>query len=385
MALAQKTKARWARAPLKRVKGVALPSISINHSWRRGFKSGRVFMEAESFGSGEQQYCEVEIQKCITAIMFDWNDIKYFLAVARCGSTLAAAKSLDVNQSTVHRRIQELETELACELMTRHPTGYRLTELGEYIRAYAERLEAAATDFERAVSAQSSETRGTVKVTCPEALGARLIGARLIDKFNARYPDVRIEFVMSDKIIELGTGEADIAIRAKRPVETTLVGRKIADSPWAVYASRSYVARHGSINDPTQIDGHSVVMFSGALSDHHAARWIKSVAPNAHVAARANSLAALLPSVRSGAGIAPMPTIVGENERDFVRVLDLGPEMATPFYLLTHRDLRRTPRIRAFFDFIIEHLNEVRPLLSPGYSRTKPKRGATGVRKTSRD
>jgi DNA-binding transcriptional LysR family regulator len=313
--------------------------------------------------------------------MFDWNDLKYFLAVASAGSTLAAAKSLRVNQSTVHRRLQELERRLGCELVRRHPTGYRLTELGEYVRAHATRVEAAAADFERSVSAKSSETRGTVKVTCPEALGSRLIGARLIEKFNARYPDVRIEFVMSDSILELGTGEADIAIRAKRPEEGALVGRKIADSPWAVYASRSYVAEHGKISDPAQIDRHSVVMFSGALSDHHAVRWIKSVAPNAHVAARANSLAALLPSVKSGAGLAPMPVIVGEMEADLVRVLDLGADMGTPFYLLTHRDLRRTPRIRAFFDFIIEHLDEVRPLLSPG-EQYRSKRGPRRARRT---
>lgn len=296
--------------------------------------------------------------------MFDWNDLKFFLAVARSGSTLSAAKLLRVNQSTVHRRIQELERRLGTEIVRRHPTGYRLTELGEYVLAYATQVEAAAMDFGRAVTAKSNETSGTVKVTCQEALGPRLIAARLIEKFNARYPDVRVEFVMSDTILELGTGEADIAIRAKRPEKGALVGRKIAESPWAVYASRSYVARHGRIDDPAQLDRHSVVIFSGPLRDHHAVRWIKSVAPNAHVAARANSLAALLPSVRSGAGIALMPTIVGENEKDLMRMLNLGPEMATPFYLLTHRDLRRTPRIRAFFDFIIDHLDEVRPLLS---------------------
>lgn len=321
--------------------------------------------------------------------MFDWNDLKYFLAVARSGSTLSAAKSLRVNQSTVHRRLGELERQLRCELVRRHPTGYRLTELGEYVHAYATRLEAAAADFERAVSAQSNETRGTVKVTCPEVVGSRLIGARLIEKFNARYPDVRIEFIMSDRILELGTGEADIAIRAKRPLETELVGRKIADSPWAVYASQSYVARHGTIENAAQIDRHSVVMFSGALSDHHAAQWIKSVAPKAHVAARANSVAGLLPSVKSGAGLAPMPTIVGDSEPDLVRVLNLGQEMATPFYLLTHRDLRRTPRIRALFDFIIEHIDEVRPLLSPTHSgpigRTQSERGTVRGRKTSRN
>jgi len=114
----------------------------------------------------------------------------------------------------------------------------------------------------------------------------------------------------------------------------------------------------------------SVVMFAGALSDHHAAQWLRSVAPKAHVAARADSLAALLLAVKSGAGIAPMPIIVGQNEKDLVHILDLGPEMSTPFYLLMHQDMRRTPRVRAFFDFVIEHLAIIRPLLAPAQSAT---------------
>ncbi len=312
--------------------------------------------------------------------MFDWSDLKYFVAITRAGSTLAAAKSLRVNQSTVHRRLQELEKQLGCELVRRHPTGYRLTEMGEYMRAHAMRVEAAIADFERAVSAKSNETRGTVKITCPEALGARLIGARLIEKFNARYPDVRLEFVMSDKILELGSGEADIAIRTRRPTENALIGRKIADSPWALYASKSYVARYGRIENANQIDGRSVVVLDGALRDHPAAKWLKTVAPNAHVAARADSIAALLPSVKSGAGIALMPARVGENEKDLVRILDIRAEMVAPVYLLTHRDLRRTPRVRAFFDFIIEHLEEVRSIISPGSARSSSKRGARSVR-----
>jgi DNA-binding transcriptional LysR family regulator len=312
--------------------------------------------------------------------MFDWNDLKYFLAVARAGSTLAAAKSLRVNQSTVHRRLQELEKQLGCELVRRHPTGYRLTEMGEYMRAHAMRVETTIADFERAVSAKSNETRGTVKVTCPEALGARLIGGRLIEKFNSRYPDLKIEFVMSDKILELGSGEADIAIRTRRPTENALIGRKIADSPWALYASKSYVARYGTIENADQIDGRSVVILDGALSDHPAMKWLKTVAPNAHVAARADSIAALLPSVKSGAGIALMPARVGENERDLVRILDIRAEMVAPVYLLTHRDLRRTPRVRAFFDFIIEHLEEVRSIVSSGAARSSLKHGARRAR-----
>lgn len=300
--------------------------------------------------------------------MFDWNDLKYFLAVARTGSTLAAARSLKVNQSTVHRRLQELEKRLGCALTRRHPTGYRLTKLGDDVLAHATRIEEAVAGLERAVSAGAAELKGTVRVTCPEALAPRLIGAGVIERFHERYPELRIEFVMSDKILDLGS-EAEIAIRAERPHDNALFGRKIADSPWALYAGRAYIERCDGARIPKDLDGHSVVIFTGALNDHQAMHWLRSVAPKARIAARASSLPALLMSVKSGAGLAPIPMIVGENESELVRVFTLPANMATPFYLLTHQDLRSTPRVRAFFDYVIEHLDEIRPLLTPTASR----------------
>jgi DNA-binding transcriptional LysR family regulator len=296
--------------------------------------------------------------------MFDWNDLKYFLAVARTGSTLAAARSLKVNQSMVHRRLQELEKRLGCALTKRHSTGYRLTKLGDRVLAHAAQIEDAISGLERAVSAGAEGLKGAVRLTCPEALAPRLIGAGVIDRFHKRYPEIRVEFVMSDKVLDLGS-EADIAIRAERPRDNALFGRKVADSPWALYASRSYIERCGDVKSPKDLDGHSVVIFTGALNDHQAMRWLRSVAPKARIAARASSLPALLMSVKSGAGLAPIPMIVGENESELVRILTLAADMATPFYLLMHQDLRGTPRVRAFFDYVIEQLDEIRPLLTP--------------------
>ena len=317
--------------------------------------------------------------------MFDWSDLKYFLAVARTGSTLAAAKSLGVNQSTVHRRLQELEKRLGCQLVKRHPTGYRLTELGEQLVSHAENVEDAVAAFERRVSASSKEARGTVKVTCPAAVGARLIRSHLIEKLKMRYPTLRVEFAMSDITLDLAKGEADIAIRGKIPTDDALFGRKIADSQWAVYASRSYVARHGGIARAEDINGHAVVMFSGELRDHQSARWLKSVAPKATVAAHGSNLTALLMAVKSGAGLASMPLIVGEHEKDLVRVFGPVPEMATPFYLLMHQDMRRTPRVRAVFNFLIEQLPMIRPLLAceseqRQAGKSRPRRTAVGQR-----
>ena len=116
--------------------------------------------------------------------MFDWNDLRHFLAVARHGSTLAAAKALGVNQSTVHRRMCELERRLGRRLVERHPTGYRLTEVGEDLRPLAERMETAAQDFERRAASSDADLIGTVRVTCPETVGYRMMKTSLLDAFQ---------------------------------------------------------------------------------------------------------------------------------------------------------------------------------------------------------
>jgi len=298
--------------------------------------------------------------------MFDWDDLRYFLAVARHGSTLAAAKALGVNQSTVHRRLMALEARIGQTLTRRHPTGYRLTEVGQALHPHVERIEEAVASFERQLAASEQALTGTIRVTCPEPLVGRITQSPLLDLFQARYPGLRVEFVMSDRFLDLSKGEADVAIRAGDLVDDVLVCRKLSDSPWALYASRSYVARHGRPNDVAALDHHLVIGFDGALADHRAARWLRTAAPNTKIVARNNSIPGLIYAVKSGLGITPLPVALGDAEQDLVCVVGPLPELATSWYLLTHPDLRQAPRIRAFFDFVVDQIGIMRPILVGG-------------------
>lgn len=317
--------------------------------------------------------------------MFDWNDLRHFLAVARCGSTVAAAKVLNVNQSTVHRRLDELEKQLGRHLVVRHPTGYKLTELGQAIVTYAERVEEAVQALERRLAASDTELAGTVRVTCPEVLGLRLMRSQLIKKFNDRYPSLRVEIIVSDKYLDLAKGEADIAFRACTPMPTdlTLFGRKIAPSPWAVYASRGYVERHGGVDRSDEISRHAVIHFEASMRDHPAARWLQSVAPDANVAARGSGLPAALTAVKSGVGVGVLPVNLGDNESDLVRLFGPIPDLPLDIYLLIHEDLKETPRMRAFFDFIISELVAVRQIIDAGRDG-KSKQAASQRRRINR-
>jgi DNA-binding transcriptional LysR family regulator len=293
---------------------------------------------------------------------FDWNDLRYFLAVARSGSTIAAAKDLGVNQSTVQRRLSALEEAIGRELVERLPVGYRLTSFGEELRPHAEQVEAAVANFDRKIASADTAPTGTVRLTCPEGLGYRLI-PRMLDVFHARYPSLRVDLIIADQYLDLAKGEADIALRAGESKDSVLISRKFAATPWAIYASRSYVGRHGPIGSSRDFDRHAMIVFDGHLASLGVSKWLRSAAPNATVTARCNQIVAMLLSVKSGVGIGPLPVQIGDMEDDLVRVHDPVPESMSSIYLLVHPDLRNVPRVRALYDFMVSEIESFRPLL----------------------
>jgi DNA-binding transcriptional LysR family regulator len=266
----------------------------------------------------------------------------------------------------VHRRLAELEERLGRRLLERHLTGYRLSELGSELVPAAERVEEAISAFERQLVSSDRELTGVVRVACSPRVGERLKRTPLLDMFHARFPALRIELLLSDRFVDLSKQEADIALRSQGPEleDETLVGRKIAEGTWGVYASRAYVERHGAPACPQDIERHSVVECTGVIVNHSAARWLRRVAPGAPVAAHSDSWAGLLLAVKSGAGVAPMPHVIGDREGELVRVINHVPELVSHFFLLVHKDMQRTPRVRAFFDFVVSEIKTFREVLS---------------------
>lgn len=216
---------------------------------------------------------------------FDWNDLKYFLAVARHGSTLAAARALGQSQSTVHRRLERLEERIGRQLVSRHPTGYRLTAFGDEMLPQTEQVEEAVNAFQRKLVASDTEMTGIVTVTCPEAFGPKFMDSGLIEFFKHRYPNINVELIIGSTLLDLSKGDADVAIRAMETVEGPLFGRKIGGVEWAIYADRSYFELCGGIDSIDEIGRHSTVQFDGDLAEHPAAKWFQKVAAKDKVVA----------------------------------------------------------------------------------------------------
>jgi DNA-binding transcriptional LysR family regulator len=296
--------------------------------------------------------------------MFDWNDLKHFLAVAQHGSTTAAARALQVDQSTVQRRLAELERRVGQPLVERRPTGYRLTAFGRQLLPHAQAVQSAVQSLQRELQDTGRAMTGVVRITCPEPIVLRISNSVLMERWRARHPGLTLEFLMSDRYLDLAKGEADVALRSGDTVDKDLVGRKIADSLWAVYASQRYVQQHGRPESVADLSRHALVGFDQGMARHRAAQWLGQVAPGARLAARNDSVLGLVYSVKAGVGIAPLPTALGDAESDLVRVLGPIPELARIWRILTTRQLRRTPRVSAFFDFLVSETEALRPILT---------------------
>ena len=296
--------------------------------------------------------------------VYDWNDLRCFLAVARGGSTLAAGKELGVNPTTVARRVAALEEALDVRLFDRLQAGYRLTEAGEEVRADAERVELEARALHSKVVAKQRRLEGVIRVTTNEIFANTFL-TPCLSKFGDLYPDIHIDVAVSDRHLDLIRGEADVSLRGgrRRPDTPGLVIRKLADVAWGVYASRDYVIRYGCPENDAMLDGHHIIGGEGPAAFYPGTQWLVSRAPRSQVTTRSTSLSNLMVAVKAGLGLGVLPCFAGDQQTDIVRCLPPIPELDTELWMVTTETLKDLPRIRAFNDFVAARIGPMRPLM----------------------
>jgi DNA-binding transcriptional LysR family regulator len=296
--------------------------------------------------------------------MFDWNDLRYFLAVAREGSTLAAARKLRTSQTTVARRIAGLEAALGMPLFDKRQAGYSLTPGGFDLITRAEDVETSAIGFADAAAAQSRDISGTVKVTTEEVYSITLL-AGILRELHERHPEIVIELDTSQQVRDLGAGEADISFRSTESANqpSGLVGRQLCTDDWALYCSRDYAARHGAPHSIADLKDHPFIGGGGGNLWIHYQAWLKMLRLESQVAMHHATSGGLLSGVRSGFGIAVLPCIVADADPDLIQCLPPRAQHERILWLFTHERCRHTPRVRAVIDFMYERLSsQVRQL-----------------------
>jgi DNA-binding transcriptional LysR family regulator len=294
----------------------------------------------------------------------DWNDLRYFLALSRNANMAAAARALGVNQTTVFRRLNAMETRLGVRLFERLPDGYLPTGAGQILQPYAQRVEEAINGAEMHLAGQDLRPSGNIRLTTTEDLMVAFLQPH-IAAFQHAYPEIRLEVVVGNLLFDITRREADIAIRPTSRPPAHLVGRNIGAIGWAVYASANYLRRHGRAQNPQELAGHSIVGGDESLAAIDASRWMMQHADEGDVVFRSDSLLVQLGAVREGIGIAILPCFLADRERGLKRLFGpIGAPDTDGCWLLTHPQLRHVSRIRAFMSFIADAVAEERPRLA---------------------
>jgi DNA-binding transcriptional LysR family regulator len=287
-----------------------------------------------------------------------WDDLRYVLAVVRTGSALQAARSLGVDQTTVLRKLDSLESRMGTALFERRKTGQTPTPAGKLVAAAAERMEKEARALETELATRRRMLNGAVRLTTSDGLAARFVtpGMRA---FHALYPGVTVELIATDERLDVAAGEADVALRASsHPEGANIVARRLPDVAWTIYCGRSYAAERGTPKCREEIAGHDIVGFEGRLTQLPGWRWLVEAAPGAVIRFRSTSFVSMVHNLKAGLGLGPLPVIIGDAERELMRCFPPPPELQDEMWLIVREDLRNQPHVRALTDFLASYVRE---------------------------
>jgi DNA-binding transcriptional LysR family regulator len=285
----------------------------------------------------------------------DWNQLRSFLATADAGSLSAAARQLGLSQPTLSRQMAALEQALGVTLFERVGRSVQLTDAGAALVEHARAMGAAADELALAASGQAQGVEGPVSVSASDAVAAWLLPP-IVARLRAQAPGIVVEVISSNALADLRRREADIAVRHLRPDHPDLIGRLVREGTAGHYASRDYVARHGHPRRADEIQGHRFI------GTDRSGRYLEQLQAYG-LPVRAEQFAAVSENVvvswrlvEQGVGICAIMDEIAARMSGLVRVLDDMPPVRFPFWLVTHRELRTSRRIRVVFDALTRGL-----------------------------
>ncbi|MEW8561519.1 MAG: LysR family transcriptional regulator [Candidatus Thiodiazotropha sp.] len=282
--------------------------------------------------------------------MHNWDNIRFFLAVARTGSVSTAAEKLAVNQSTVSRRINSFEAEMNVRLFERLTTGYRLTAEGEDMLRRAMRIEDEAMAIEHEVMGKNIELSGPLRVTASLAVVSYVL-MPILKEFYAAHPGIELRLDLSDNLYNLTQREADVALRVTTElVPDNLIGRELGKIALAVYGEKRYLNRY------LRSSKRQPLRWIGEDTNDPRPTWLHRHTDPLELVMRTNDVLATAAAIRHGLGVGRLPTFVGDALPELKRFDDTPGLPRRALWLLTHPDLRRVNRVRVFNTFLAEKL-----------------------------
>lgn len=276
-----------------------------------------------------------------------WDDLQFFLSLARTGLLASAARQLDVDATTVGRRIRRLEQALGQRLFEQTRDGHSLTESGRKLLVQVEAIERTATTIG---GAQGEEVRGRVRISASEGFGVWLL-AQHLRHFLADYPGISIDLVANSGFLDPSRREADVAILLGRPRRGPLISKKLTDYTLRLYAARDYLAEAPPLKDVTGLRQHAVIGYIPDLLFSPELNYMDEVLAGIEPRIQSSSINAQYRMIAAGTGVGVLPCFIGDQNPSIVRIL---PEVriTRSFWLVTHQDTRHQPRNSLFVEWV---------------------------------
>jgi DNA-binding transcriptional LysR family regulator len=285
--------------------------------------------------------------------MLNWDDLRLFLAASRDRSFVAAGRRMQIDQTTVARRLAALEATIGSSLFHRSPRGITLTEAGVSLVIHAEKIEAEVMVASARLEEREGEITGTVRLATPEAFGTFLVAPNATT-LHTRHPDLQLELVPESRAVSLSLREADLAVVLNRPPRGRLVARKLTDYRLGLYGAGDYIAAHPAIDDLNAARAHPFVWYIDEMIDIPELRYFDQIVAGSATAFRSSSIAAQHEAVANGLGLGILHAFAADADRRLVRVLPQTVQVARSYWLVVHKEQQRLPRVRAVIDFIID-------------------------------
>lgn len=283
--------------------------------------------------------------------MFDWDDLRYLIAVSRAGTLAAAARELGVQHTTVARRVAALEEGLGVPLIVKGGERIVLTDTGRDILAHAQAMKGIADSIQRGAKGAEERIAGVVRVTLPDTLAGYLV--RHLGELRGRHADLIVNVLADPRPYDLLGGEADIAVRLHPKAEGELVERKLGVLAWSLYASTAYIKERGRPESLADYAQHDLIGFEGPLAASPGSEWFREHLPDAKFTMRGNGLLSIFNAILLGVGITMLPCFMADPEPTLVRLTSAAFSNRR-IRVLVPADLSRVPRVRVVFDFLTE-------------------------------
>jgi DNA-binding transcriptional LysR family regulator len=290
----------------------------------------------------------------------NWDDVRIFLAVARAGQILGAARRLELNHATVSRRVAALEDSLGAKLFRRLTTGSELTPAGERFLAVAERMEADMIAARAELAGGDEAISGTVRIGAPDGFGVAFLASRL-GALTAQHRDLRIQLVPVPRSFSLSRREADIAITTERPSEGRLVAQKLVDYSLGLYASRDYAQANGLPATQAELQNHRLIGYVPDLVFSPSLAYAQEFSPDWDAAFSISSALGQVEAVRSGAGIGILHAFIARALPELMPVQAAKP-IRRAYWLVYHESVRPLLRIQVVAGFIMEAVEREKKL-----------------------